>query len=201
MFQAYTYYLYHIPTGKKYYGARWANRCEPEQDLWVKYFGSSDLVDSLIEEYGKDSFIAEVRKKFDKAEDARDYENRVLRKLNVIKNPEWLNQGYMSGSCCYGNWNGRKHREDSKEKMRVANIGENNPMYGKTHTPENREKIRQSKLGEKNPMHGISLSGDRNGMYGKKHSLERNKTHSEFMKEYWRKKKLGLSQSDPSNTK
>lgn len=37
---------------------------------------------------------------------------------------------------------GRKHSEETKEKMR----GENNPFYGETHTPEAKEKIRQSKI-------------------------------------------------------
>jgi group I intron endonuclease len=32
-------------------------------------------------------------------------------------------------------WN-QKHTDETKEKIRIATRGENNPMYGKTHTPE-----------------------------------------------------------------
>lgn len=39
---------------------------------------------------------------------------------------------------------GRKHSENVKEKIRSANIGEKNPMYGKGHL----------QMGEKNPMYG-----------------------------------------------
>ena len=39
---------------------------------------------------------------------------------------------------------GRKHPEDVKEKIRQANVGENNPFYGKGYT----------QLGENNPMWG-----------------------------------------------
>lgn len=37
---------------------------------------------------------------------------------------------------------GRKHTEETKEKMR----GKNNSFYGQTHTPEAKEKIRQSRI-------------------------------------------------------
>lgn len=37
---------------------------------------------------------------------------------------------------------GRKHTEETKEKMR----GENNPFYGQTHTPETKERMSQSRL-------------------------------------------------------
>jgi hypothetical protein len=93
----YTYYLYHVPTGKKYYGSRVANKCAPELDLWNKYFSSSDLVEALIKEYGRDSFQPFVKKVFETIEAARYWEDRVLHKLDVIHKDEWLNQAYASG--------------------------------------------------------------------------------------------------------
>ena len=65
----YTYHLYHIPTGLHYYGVRWAKNCAPS-DLWSTYFSSSKAVKKLIKEYGKDSFIAKVRKVFTTKEQA-----------------------------------------------------------------------------------------------------------------------------------
>lgn len=91
-FNAYTYCLHHEPTGKKYYGVRWANRCEPEQDLWVQYFSSSKEVWGLIKTHGRDSFIPEVRKTFSTKQEALAYEQAVLKRLKVWKNPNWLNQ-------------------------------------------------------------------------------------------------------------
>jgi hypothetical protein len=174
MFQAYTYYLYHVPTGKKYYGSRAANKCEPEQDLWQEYFSSSELVEELIKEYGKESFIAEVRKKFDVAQDARAWEDRVLRKLKAPKKEDWLNQAYMSGPCYYGNWNGRKHKEVSIQKMRNAKLGkiateetkqkirDNHPRlsgkehhnFGKRMSEEDKAYLRATNSGEGNPFFG-----------------------------------------------
>jgi hypothetical protein len=63
MYQPYTYLLRHLPTGRAYYGVRYAKGCSPA-DLWVKYFTSSKDIHNMIKEYGKDSFTAEVRKIF-----------------------------------------------------------------------------------------------------------------------------------------
>ena len=96
-FKPYTYYLYHMPTGKKYYGSRIANRCDPEQDLWNKYFSSSDLVEALIKEHGKESFTAKVRKTFDGVTETREYEQRFLRRVKAVEKDDWLNQAYATG--------------------------------------------------------------------------------------------------------
>ena len=96
-FKAYTYYLYHIPTGKKYYGYRFANNCDPEHDLWNVYFSSSNLVRELIEKYGKESFRTEIRKTFNTKEEAFEWEDKVLRRLKVAESVVWLNQVHSRG--------------------------------------------------------------------------------------------------------
>lgn len=88
----YTYYLINDVTKEKYYGVRYGKDCNPN-DLWVTYFSSSKYVKRLIKLYGADSFNYEVRRTFDTAEEARNWEERVLRKLNVMKNASWLNKG------------------------------------------------------------------------------------------------------------
>lgn len=90
----YTYHLFHIPTEKHYYGVRWANKIVPEKDLWVEYFSSSKKVKRLIEEYGKGSFKIEIRKIFNNKFEALSWENRVLKRLKVVENPNWLNETY-----------------------------------------------------------------------------------------------------------
>lgn len=91
MIKAYTYYLYHKPTNKKYYGVRWAKNCSPNE-LWVKYFSSSKKIWKLIEIYGKESFYFEIRKTFDNIDKAILWEEKVLKRLKVLTNPDWLNQ-------------------------------------------------------------------------------------------------------------
>lgn len=123
---AYTYYLYHVPTGKKYYGSRVANRCEPEQDLWNKYFSSSKIVKKLIKEYGKKSFQATVRKTFDTSEAAIYWEHEVIRRLKAPEKEDWLNQAYMYSGQYVVFWNDIQRKTASDLK-----IGSKNPMFGK----------------------------------------------------------------------
>jgi hypothetical protein len=143
-FKAYTYYLYHIPTGKKYYGSRVANTCDPEEDLWKIYFSSSVLVEALIKQYGADSFQAIVRKTFDTDQEARDWEDHVQHRLKVVEKEEWLNQAYAHGPF-HTSWKGRKHTSRAIEKMRGPRpsvSGEKNHFFGKKHTEKTKEKMR-----------------------------------------------------------
>ena len=146
----YTYYLYHVPTGKKYYGCQYGNNAHPS-NLWTIYFTSSEYVEELIKMYGKESFIAEVRKTFHSGEKARYWEDRVLHRLKAPERDDWLNKAYACGPAYY-DWTNRKHRPDSLEKISKNHAdvsGEKNPMYHKTHSVEAREKIRQARLGTK----------------------------------------------------
>lgn len=89
----YTYCIKHLPTGKCYYGSRFAKGCSPK-DLWVKYFTSSPIIKDLIKQDGKDSFITEVRKVFDCPIKCQHYENKVLRRLKIPYNQNWFNRHY-----------------------------------------------------------------------------------------------------------
>jgi hypothetical protein len=57
-------------------------------------------------------------------------------------------------------WEGRKHTEESKQKMRDAKVGKSSNMKGKSHTQETKDKISTSKKGKSN------------GCKGRKHSPE-----------------------------
>ena len=87
----FVYHLYHIPTGLNYYGARYCKNCSPS-DLWTTYFSSSNQVKKLIEQYGKDSFIATVRKTFNTVDETILWESKFLNKINAQHNDKWLNQ-------------------------------------------------------------------------------------------------------------
>jgi hypothetical protein len=180
MFKAYTYYLYHVPTGKKYYGVRWANKCEPEQDLWNEYFGSCDKVDELVKEYGRETFLAEVRKTFDTAQEAHTWEQNVLRRINAVNRDDWLNQALANGPFYRQGpqtkdhiekrikklrgripWNKNKKMPIGfSDKVRRYRTGKSSGMKNKSHA-----EITKTKISSK-------MAGEAHHMYGKKHTIE-----------------------------
>ena len=92
-YKPYCYHLFHVPTGKHYYGSRTARtkRAAHPNELWVSYFSSSQRVHALREQYGDDSFIATVRKVFQTKEEALRWESRLLKRVNAKENGKWLN--------------------------------------------------------------------------------------------------------------
>jgi hypothetical protein len=115
----FTYYLYHKPTGLKYYGTRYSKQCDPT-DLWTTYFTSSSLVKELIKAHGADSFVFKVRKIFETPEQALLWEHKFLSKINAAENPEWLNR-HNGGSKFKGP---STHTQKTIEKFRKKLIGE-----------------------------------------------------------------------------
>jgi hypothetical protein len=114
----FTYVITHIPTGKRYYGARYSIHCKPE-DLWSKYFTSSQAVHNLIKEYGKQSFNINIRKVFTSVSKCRDWESRFLYKINARFNPEWIN-AHNGGSNFY---NIDKASDITKQRMSKVRLG------------------------------------------------------------------------------
>jgi len=86
----YTYIVTHIPSGKKYYGSRYAKNCHPT-DLWKTYFTSSQIVKNLITQDGVTSFSVVVRKTFTNVQDCRRWETMFLNKINARDNNKWIN--------------------------------------------------------------------------------------------------------------
>lgn len=144
----YTYFLFNKITGQKYYGVRYANNCTPEE-LWSTYFSSSKYVKQLIEIHGKDSFEYEVRKTFKTPHEARSWEERVLRKLDILNNDIWLNKN-VCGKFLKEGPQSKEHKEKRLAKIR----GSNHPFYGKTGTFAGRkhseESLQKMKIPKKN---------------------------------------------------
>lgn len=76
----FTYRVLHIPSGKWYYGVRYAENCHPT-DLWSTYFTSSDVIKSLIQTDGHDAFKPEIRRTFASSQQAIRWELKVLRRV------------------------------------------------------------------------------------------------------------------------
>lgn len=95
----YTYVITHIPTGTKYYGARYAKGCTPG-DLWVTYFTSSQYIKNLLLTDGPEAFISMVRKVFSSVAACRQWETKFLHKINARDNSNWIN-AHNGGSSFY----------------------------------------------------------------------------------------------------
>lgn len=98
IYTPYTYLIGWSNTKRWYYGVRYAKSskclyetgCHPD-DLWVTYFTSSNAVKMYVLEHG-DPDVIEIRKTFSNEEDAIEWERKVLRKMNVIRDERWLNE-------------------------------------------------------------------------------------------------------------
>lgn len=88
---AYTYVITNLLTGLRYYGARYAMGCSPD-DLWVTYFTSSKVIHSLIKSDGIENWNIEIRRIFNSVEACISWEHKVLRRLKIPHNPLWYNQ-------------------------------------------------------------------------------------------------------------
>ena len=90
MSKPYTYLIGWSELGKWYYGVRYSKDCSPD-DLWADYFTSSKVVTEMRGIHGEPDVVA-VRKKFSVPEQALAWEQKVLRRLNVLRDDRWLNQ-------------------------------------------------------------------------------------------------------------
>lgn len=132
----YTYLLGWKDLNKFYYGVRYAKECNP-QDLWVSYFTSSNVVKSFHQKHG-DPDIIEIRETFNSQQEARYYEEKVLRRLDCAGRKDFLN-------VC----NGRAIPSEL-----ASHPGELHPMFGKKHSEDTKQKMRKPKSNQ----HKKSLS-------------------------------------------
>lgn len=139
---AYTYLIIHKETNTFYYGCRYSKNSKPE-DLWSTYFTSSKYVYELIEKYGKDSFDYHIRKIFDDVDKCREWEHKVLRRMNVVGRNDFINRTdskiFSLESCLKGVRN-RVWTEEHKEIARQ--IGKRNK--GKKRTTEQKKKMSEA---------------------------------------------------------
>jgi len=85
----YTYLIGWPLLNKWYYGVRYAKKCHPA-DLWTSYKTSSKIVKKFVNDHG-DPTVIEIRKQFLTVNEARQWESKVLKRLQVTKNSKWIN--------------------------------------------------------------------------------------------------------------
>jgi len=204
MFKPYTYYLYHIPTGMKYYGVRMKPKDEPKRDLWINYFSSSRGVKALIKMYGEGSFRPEIRKEFDNPTEALIYEQKVIDRIRAVERKDWLNQSRSFGPYHY-NRAGWKHSDETKRKMRGRKHSDETKRKmsflrgGISLSEEHKGNISKAHKGKKHSeLHRLRNKLSQQGIAKQPHYVNafRGKIHSEKTKELLREKNLGKRLSD-----
>lgn len=161
---SYTYLIGWSSLDLWYYGARTANVCKPEDDLWIHYFSSSKYVkETRLQENEPD--IIQVRRTFSTIKEAFTFESKVLMMLDAKNSAKWLNRnnGSLDRTACShetreklskarkGKPLSTTHRANIGNALRGNRSDENNPFYGHKHSSENIQKYRNDKLGAKNP--------------------------------------------------
>ena len=122
MTKPYTYLIGWTEHKKYYYGVRFAKNCNPK-DLWITYFTSSKYVKEIRQMYGEPDLI-QIRKIFENVYSARLWENKVLKRLNVLEKNIWINKTdnkSIDPKCAAkGSLKhiGMKRSEETKQKMR-----------------------------------------------------------------------------------
>jgi predicted RNA-binding Zn-ribbon protein involved in translation (DUF1610 family) len=151
----YTYYLKNKVTGEKYYGVRYARGCNPSE-LWVTYFSSSKYVAQRVKEHGANSFEFEIRKEFQTPKQARDWEEKVLRRLDILHRRDWLNQN-VCGKFLLDGPKSTEHREKMSENMRALwEKRKQTDWHPPAATPERRAKVSKRLKGVKKSIEHVA---------------------------------------------
>ena len=127
--QPYTYLIRWPQLNISYYGVRYAQDCNPS-DLWNPYKTSSRHVKEFIKENGEPTVI-QVRKVFANAGLAQEWEHRVLQRMKVVGNDQWLNKHDSMSPPINPFGNLRMKEPGLRKKASDNNKGSGNPMFGK----------------------------------------------------------------------
>lgn len=129
----YTYLITHNPSGKRYYGVRYAEGCDPS-DLWVTYFTSSKDVKAL----DPSECSYEVRKTFATPEEAFAWEQTVIDRMKLFQREDWYNRGCMRKKGTGFRLLCVKGSVSDETRRRLSQAGK-----GRKHTPETIAKMRE----------------------------------------------------------
>lgn len=101
---------------KFYYGAKYAQGCQPS-DLWESYFTSSDYVKEFRKENGEPDII-KIHKVFIDKNSCVEFEHQYLTKIDAKNHPLFLNESNGGGKTFYK----KKVTEKEKEKTKRTHI-------------------------------------------------------------------------------
>lgn len=135
----YTYLIGWSKTNIYYYGVRYSKHCNPA-DLWKTYFTSSKVVKQYVLQYG-DPDIIQIRRVFKNSNEARVWEEKVLKRIKASTRNDFLNKS--TGAAIPVEY--------------CTLIGQKNGMFGKKHTLQTLNKLR----GPKSEKHKEHMRGKR----------------------------------------
>lgn len=169
----YTYLVKFKPTGKVYYGSRCQNYTKlnrtPANDFWHVYTTSSNTINNLIDEYGKDAFEYEIRRTFESVEEMSAWETKVLKRCRVLERQDvWMNSN-IAGKKILTDAGAKvisaTHKDKPKTEQHKRNLSLSQKDKPKKSTVYQSKEYREnmSKL----------KTGPGNGMYGKGCTTER----------------------------
>lgn len=92
---SYTYLIGWSTLDRWYYGCQYGKNANPDK-LWVTYFTSSKVVKDCRLKHG-DPDVIKVRKVFSDGNKCREWESRVLKRIDVCRQLKWLNKQSGSG--------------------------------------------------------------------------------------------------------
>lgn len=142
-----TVYLYvkqHSITGLKYFG-------KTKKKNPFKYLGSGKFWTRHIKKHGKEYVKTIDVWGFENEDLCSDFALKFSKLNDIVESKDWANLKDENGldggfSSAMGimsrRFNGRKHSEESRQKMSILKKGEGNPNYGKLHSAETREKMK-----------------------------------------------------------
>lgn len=175
----YTYLIKFKPTGQVYYGSRVKNvrlKRTPEEDLMKHYFTSCKTIKKLVKEFGIDNFEWEIRKTFENINEAARWEQKVLQRMNVVKDPRWFNQnanGYIvptpEGLAIIS----ATHKGKPKPQSQKDNISK-----ALTGVPKSEEACKNMSISQL----ARDCSGPNHPLFGVARTEEQNAHHSKMMK-------------------
>lgn len=163
IYAPYTYLIGWTQQDRWYYGVQYHAAANPA-DLWGSYFTSSRLVAEMRATHGEPD-VVEVRRTFDTAHAAINWEKKVLRRMRVLHSDRWLNANVAGASIQTEEVRLKKSikiRETKAKSVivpwqkgltketdpRLARVAEN--LKGRTKTEEHKQAMRKPKSRKEN---------------------------------------------------
>jgi hypothetical protein len=160
----YTYLIKHKKSGRVYYGSRCQNYTKynrtPAEDFWKYYTTSSDSINNIINNEGREAFEYEIRRTFDSVEEMAKWETKVLIRCRVLKKQNlWFNAN-VAGKKILTESGAKKiseaHKDKPKTKEHRDKLSQSNVGKKKgTRSQQYREKMSIAKSGENNPRYNV----------------------------------------------
>jgi group I intron endonuclease len=124
----------------------------------IKNIHSNIYLQNAMNKYGTSNFSFSILEWYKYNNELSKEENGLLLILLEQKYFDLLKPNYNINLMAGKSRLEAKHSENSKELIRLANLGNSNPMWGKTHSEEYKEFKRQSMLGTNNHMYGKPIT-------------------------------------------